>query len=113
MSYPLLLSYERDVGGRGKGPTAKELSLSVVLVGTIVRHALTGKAWFLPEKAQMGMGTADNVHILKGNSSSSKKEEQFIPPCAGFGESAPAGFQLVLWYLCQYQACFWQQKKSA
>lgn len=111
MSYPLLLSYERDVGGRGKGPAAKELSLSVVLVGTIVRNALTGKAWFLPEKAQMGMVTTDNVHILKGNSSSSKKEEQFIPPCSGFGESAPTGFQLVLWYLCQYQACFWQQKK--
>lgn len=33
---PLLLSYERDVGARGEGRTAKDLSLSAALVGTAV-----------------------------------------------------------------------------
>lgn len=32
----VVLMYERVVGGRGKGPTLKELSLSAVLIVTIL-----------------------------------------------------------------------------
>lgn len=100
------------MGGRGKGPTAKELSLSAALVGTTVRNALTGKAWILPGKKKNRNGYHRSHAHPQGEPELLKKEEQFIPPWAGFGESAPTGFQLVPWYLCQYQACFWQQKKK-
>lgn len=74
---PLLLTYERDVGGRSKGPTAKELSLSAAVVGTIVRNALTGKAWFLPGKKTNGNGYHRSHAHPQGEPQLLKKEEQF------------------------------------
>lgn len=83
---PLLLGgsdVERDVGGRGKGPTLKELSLSAVLIVTMLWNVLMGKAWF-PKKSQKtkkqtGMGITDYMHIFKGYpSSSNQRSSSFL-----------------------------------
>jgi len=100
------------LGGRGKGPTAKELSLSAAIVGTIAQNALTGKAWFLPGKNPNGNRYHHPRAPSQGEPHLLEKGEQFVPSCAGFRASAPVGWQLVPWYLRRYQACSWQKKKK-
>lgn len=65
-----------------------------------------------PRKAPNGNGYHQSHAHPQGELQLLKKEEKFIPAYAGFSESAPTGFQLMPWYLCQYQACCWQEKKK-